>query len=135
MGGGGEVKFPPLPLTFIITLITLSHYRASVMLPDCKHSLLFILQLPLPSVLMTVNYYYTRLSGLFSTTATTSTTMYSILLVQFTCLTVFFHNLSPGPLWSSSWSGTLYFILHAFLNPIIIFFSQHMPIPWQPVLL
>ena len=42
------------------------------------------------------------------------------------CSTVLFHNLSPGPLWSTSWSGTLYFILHAFLHPII-FFSQHMP--------
>jgi len=29
----------------------------------------------------------------------------SSLTVQFTCLTVLFHNLSPGPLWSSSWSG------------------------------
>jgi len=47
--------------------------------------------------------------------------------VQFTCLTVLFDNLSPGPLWSSSWSWSLYFILHAFLHPIIIF-SQHMPI-------
>jgi len=24
------VKFPPLPLTFIVAIITLSHYRASV---------------------------------------------------------------------------------------------------------
>jgi len=40
-----------------------------------------------------------------------------------------------GPLWSSSWSWTLNFILHTFLYPIIIFFSQHMPIPTQPVLL
>ena len=39
-----------------------------------------------------------------------STTIYSILLVQFTYLTVLFHNLSPGPLWSSSWSGALDFI-------------------------
>jgi len=45
-----------------------------------------------------------------------STTIYSILLVQFSCLTVLFHNLSPGPLWSSSWSGALYFTLHAFLH-------------------
>ena len=29
----------------------------------------------------------------------------------------------------------LNFILHAFLHPIIIIFSQHMPIPTQPVLL
>ena len=27
-----------------------------------------------------------------------STTIYSILLVQFTCLTALFHNISPGPL-------------------------------------
>ena len=39
-----------------------------------------------------------------------------------------------GPLWSSPWSWTLNFILHAFLHPIIIIFPQHMPIPTQPVL-
>ena len=50
-------------------------------------------------------------------------------------LTVLSDNLSPGPLWSSSWPWTLNFILHAFLHPIIIIFSQHMPIPTQPVLL
>jgi len=63
------------------------------------------------------------------------TTIHSILCVQFTCLTVLFNNLSLGLLWSFSWSWTLYFILHAFLHPVIIFFSQHMPIPTQPVLL
>jgi len=45
------------------------------------------------------------------------TTIHCILCVQFTCLTVLFDNLSPGPLLSSSWSWTLYFILHAFLHP------------------
>jgi len=35
--------------------------------------------------------------------------IHSILCVQFTCLKVLFDNLSPGPLWSSSWSWTLYF--------------------------
>ena len=55
--------------------------------------------------------------------------------VEFTSLTVLSDNLSPGPLWSSSWPWTLNFILHAFLHPIIIIFSQHMPIPTQPVLL
>jgi len=49
--------------------------------------------------------------------------------------TVLCHNLSPGPLWSSSWSWTLYFVLHAFLHQTIVFFSQHMNIPTQPVLL
>ena len=53
--------------------------------------------------------------------------------VQFTSLTVFSDNLSPGTLWSSSWSWNLYFTLHAFLHPVIIFFSQHMPTPTQPV--
>ena len=40
-----------------------------------------------------------------------STAIHRILLVQFMYLTVLFHNLSSDPLWSSSWSGTLYFIL------------------------
>ena len=35
------------------------------------------------------------------------TTIHSIVCVQFTCLTVLCDNLSPGPLWSSSWSWTL----------------------------
>jgi len=35
-----------------------------------------------------------------------STTIYSILPVEFTCLTVFLHNPSPSPLWSTSWFGT-----------------------------
>ena len=51
------------------------------------------------------------------------TTIHSILCVQLTCLTVLSDNLSPGPCWSSSWSWTLYFILHAFLHPVIIIFS------------
>jgi len=64
-----------------------------------------------------------------------SITFHGFLSVQFTCLTVFFHNLSPSFLWSTSWSCTLHFILHTFLHPIIVFFSQQMPIPLQPVLL
>ena len=63
------------------------------------------------------------------------TTIHGNLFVQFTSLIVLSDNLSPGPLWSSSWPWTLSFILHAFLHPIIIIFSQHMPIPTQPVLL
>ena len=42
-------------------------------------------------------------------------------------LTVLLDNLSPGPLWSSPWPLTFHFILHAFLHPIIIIFSQHVP--------
>jgi len=56
-----------------------------------------------------------------------SNTIQGILSVQFTCLTVFFHNLCPSFLWSTSWSGTLHFILHTFLHPIIVFFLQHVP--------
>jgi len=64
-----------------------------------------------------------------------SNTIHGILLVQSTCLTVFFHNLCLSFLWSTSWPRTLYFVLHTFLHPIIVFFSQHIPIPSQPVLL
>ena len=62
-----------------------------------------------------------------------SNTIHGILPVQSTCRTVFFHNLCPSFLWCTSWPGTLHFILHTFLHPIIVFFSQHMPIPSQPV--
>ena len=57
--------------------------------------------------------------------------IHSILPVQFMCLTVFLHSLSSRPLSSTSWSDTLHFILHTFLHPIIVIFSQHMPIPSQ----
>ena len=53
--------------------------------------------------------------------------VHGILFIQLTCLTVLSNNLFTGPLWSSPWSWTLNFILHAFLHPIIIIFSQHMP--------
>jgi len=33
----------------------------------------------------------------------------------------------PSFLWSTSWPGTLQFILHTFLHPIIVFFLQHCP--------
>ena len=59
--------------------------------------------------------------------------IHGILPVQYTCLTVFFHGLSPSCLWSTCWPGTLHFILHTFHHPIIIFFLQHTPIPSQPV--
>ena len=58
-----------------------------------------------------------------------SNTIHGILPVQSTRLTVFFYNLSPRFMWSTSWPGTLHFILHTFLHPIIVFFSQQMPIP------
>jgi len=66
-----------------------------------------------------------------------STTIHGILPIQSTHFTVFFHNLSPSFLWSTSWPGTLHFTLHTFLHPFIIFFSQHILILLvsQPVLL
>jgi len=61
-----------------------------------------------------------------------STTIYCILPVQFMCLTILLHKLSPSSLWSTSWFGTLHFILHTFLHPFIVFLLQHMPIaPYQ----
>jgi len=48
--------------------------------------------------------------------------IHGILPVQFTCLTVFFHNLSPSFPWSTSWPGILHLIPHTFLHPIIVFF-------------
>jgi len=64
-----------------------------------------------------------------------SDTIHGILCVQSTRLTVYFHNLCLSYLWSTSWPDTLHFILHTFLHPIIVFFSQHMTIPSHPVLL
>ena len=49
-----------------------------------------------------------------------SSTIHSILLIQLTCLTVLFHNVSTAPSWSSSWYGILCFLLCAFLHPVII---------------
>ena len=53
---------------------------------------------------------------------------HSILLVQFTSLAVF----STASLqilfnWSTFWSGTLYFILHTYLHPSVIFFRNTCP--------
>jgi len=59
------------------------------------------------------------------------TMIHSILPVQITCLAIFLYNVSPRPLWSTSWSGALHLILHTCLHPISVFFSQHMPI--QPL--
>ena len=50
--------------------------------------------------------------------------IHGILPVQFTGPTVFIHNLSPSFLWSTSWPGTLHFILHTLLHPIIVFLSS-----------
>jgi len=44
----------------------------------------------------------------------------------------FFSTISPSFLWSTSWPGTLNFILHTFLHSIIVFFSHQMPIPSNP---
>ena len=49
------------------------------------------------------------------------------------CSMYAFDSPFPQPLSRSSWSGILYFILNAFLHPVVIFFSQQMPIPLQTV--
>jgi len=64
-----------------------------------------------------------------------SSTIHGILPVQFPCLTVFFQNLCPSLLWSTSWPGTIHFIFHTLLHPVIDIFLQHMPTPLKPVLL
>jgi len=69
-----------------------------------------------------------------------STTVHSILPVQFTYLTFFtwqsfLHNLSSSPFWSTSLSGPIHFILHTFFTQSFSFLSQHMPVSSQHVLL
>jgi len=52
--------------------------------------------------------------------------IHGILCVQFTCLIVFFHNLSRSFLWSTSWPGPLSFILHTFSLPNhCVLFTAH----------
>jgi len=60
-----------------------------------------------------------------------SAMIHSILPAQTTCFTVSLHNFYLSPLRSTSWSRTRHYILHTFLHPIIVFFSQHMPISLQ----
>jgi len=86
-------------------------------------------------VLEIFNHSHLSWSSIIPYLLTPSYTIHGILLVQFTCLTVFFHNLCSSFLWSASWLGTPRFILHTFLHPVIVFFLQQMPIPSQPVLL
>ena len=53
-----------------------------------------------------------------------STTIHGILLIQSTHLTVFFHNLSPSFLWSTSWPGTsTSYSIHYFTNHFL--FAAH----------
>ena len=62
-----------------------------------------------------------------------STTIYSILLVQFTCLTVLFHYFSPGPLWSSlGLKPSTTYSIHFFTKSSSSF-RNTMSIPSQPL--
>jgi len=66
-----------------------------------------------------------------------SITIHGIMSVQFTCLTVFFHNLSQSFIWFTatlSLAPSTSYSIH-FITYIIVFFLQHMPITSQPVLL
>jgi len=90
---------------------------------------------PVPEETFTHSHVSLSWSSVIPCLLPPSVMIYGILPVQLTCLTVFLHNLCPSFLWSTSWPGTLHFILHTFLHPIIVFFSQHISIPSQPVLL
>jgi len=61
-----------------------------------------------------------------------SNMIHGILPVQSTQLTIFFHNLSPSFHWSTSWLGTLHFILHTFLHPPnhCLLFATHANTIW-----
>jgi len=53
-----------------------------------------------------------------------SITIHGVLSVQFTCLAVFFHNLSPSFLWSTSWLGTsMSYSIHFFTKSLSSFHS------------
>ena len=55
-----------------------------------------------------------------------STTIHSILPIQITCcLAIFLHNLSPSPLWSTSWSGAHHLTFHTFLHSISVTCPYH----------
>jgi len=60
-----------------------------------------------------------------------STRIHSILCVQFTCLTIFLHNVCPSPLWFTSWSGALHLILYTFFTQSVSCFRNTWPIPSQ----
>ena len=60
-----------------------------------------------------------------------STTIHSIHLVQFTCLTVLFHNHSPGPLWSTTWSGNPPLHTSYFTQSLSCFHNTCPPCPYH----
>jgi len=58
-----------------------------------------------------------------------SIAIHDILPVQFTCMTVFLHNLCPSFLWSTSWSGTyISYSIHFFTKPLS---SSHSTCPYH----
>jgi len=75
----------------------------------------------------TFTHSYLLWSSIIPYLLSPSIMIHGILSVQFTCLTVFFHNHSPSFLWSTSWPRTLHFILHIFFYPIIVFFCNTCP--------
>jgi len=55
-----------------------------------------------------------------------STTIHNILPVQFMCLKVFLHNLSPSSLWCTSWSGTsTSYSIHFFTQSVLKYSTIH----------
>jgi len=59
----------------------------------------------------------------------------STILYLLTLSTTIHSNLRALQILFDLLSGTIHFIFHTILHPIIVFFLQHMPIPLQPVLL
>jgi len=51
--------------------------------------------------------------------------IHSILPVQITCLAIFLHNLSPCPLWSTSWSAALHLIFQISSPNQCLLFATH----------
>ena len=82
----------------------------------------------------TFNHSHLSWSSIIPYLLPPSITIHDILPIQFTCLTVFLHNLCPSFLWSTSWSGTLHFVLHTwFLHPIIVSLgTKTVPLKYHP---
>jgi len=75
----------------------------------------------------TFTYSHLSWSSIVAYLLLPSNTIYGILLVQSTCLTVFFHKLSPSFVWSTSWPGTLHFILIRFFTQLLSYFRNTCP--------
>jgi len=109
----------PLP-TSTNTFFQITHTRMHAHTQPFYGSLDFVWENMGETVPETVTYSCLSWSSIIPYLLPPSVMIHGILPVQFMCLTAFFHNLSPSFLWSTSWPGTLHFILHTLLQPIIV---------------